>query len=317
MTALATLVTIGRYIIRFEARGKFYYDDLAHFVAWILMIGCCATFQDTYPSAQKIIGVADPPLDAIVAFRKHQFALTTLFVLSLWFVKFAFMFLYRLLFWASPMFQKLWWGVMISLLITVWVPLAGVLTGCGHPSDVFNPVMILPWFILRKVQMRTAKKLGIGAIFSVVLITIACDILRTIKSFDEGAFSDSSLYTFLEVTLAVIVSCLPIYRRLFRTRTKKRVQKHKPGAFAPIEMGDAEQQVFRGTSVTVCASDKQPRGLLAKLTGRPSADSIIKPLRSQKAKSERQPFAPLVLRSLPSVHLGSVGSHSVHADDLV
>ncbi|KAL9038384.1 MAG: hypothetical protein Q9180_003168 [Flavoplaca navasiana] len=69
-------------------------------------------------------------------------------------------------------------------------------------------------------------------------------------------------------------------------------------------MGDAEQQRFRGTSVTVCASDKQPKGLLAKLTGRPSVDSIIKPLRSQKAKSERQPFAPLVLRSLPShLHL--------------
>ncbi|KAL9023322.1 MAG: hypothetical protein Q9180_008283 [Flavoplaca navasiana] len=177
--------------------------------------------------------------------------------------------------------------------------------------------MILPWFILRKVQMRTAKKLGIGAIFSVVLITIACDIPRTIKSFEEGAFSDYSLYTFLKITLAVIVSCLPIYWRLFRSRTKKRLQKHKSGAFAPIGIGDAEQQGFRGTSLTVCASDKQLKGLLAKLTGRPSADSIIKPLRSQKAKSERQPFAPHVLRSLPSVNLGSVGSHSVQADELV
>ncbi|KAL8652573.1 MAG: hypothetical protein Q9226_004210 [Calogaya cf. arnoldii] len=213
MAAVATLITVGRYIIRYEALRKFYYDDLAHLLAWALMVGCCATMQDTFPSAQKLIGVSDPPLDAVVAFRKHQYALTTLF--------------------------------------------------------------------------------------------------------DEGLFADSSLYTFLEVTLAVIVSCLPVYRRLFRGRTKGKMQKHTAGAFAPIDIGDTERQALRGTSVTVCTSDKRPGGLLPKLTRRHSSDTVPKRPGNEASRTGRHSFTPIVLQSLPSVHLGSLGSKSVHADDLV
>ncbi|KAL8872274.1 MAG: hypothetical protein Q9174_002070 [Haloplaca sp. 1 TL-2023] len=86
--------------------------------------------------------------------------------------------------------------------------------------------MALPWYVIRRVQISRAKKLGLVAIFSVVLITIACDILRTIKSIDQGAFSDSALYTFLEVTLAVIVSTLPTYRVLLRSKSRKNIPAH-------------------------------------------------------------------------------------------
>ena len=103
------------------------------------MIGCCAVFQDTFPSAEHIVGNLEPPQDAVVAFRKHQEALTMLFILSLWSVKLAFMFLYRLLFWASPIFRKLWWGVMAILIVTVWVPIAGNLTSCGPVSKIYDP----------------------------------------------------------------------------------------------------------------------------------------------------------------------------------
>lgn len=103
------------------------------------MIAYSAVTQATFSSAEQLLSVASPPADAVVSFRKHQEALTMLFILSLWFVKFAFMFLYRLLFWASPTFQKLWWGVMVILLITVWVPIAGNLTDCGPVSRIYDP----------------------------------------------------------------------------------------------------------------------------------------------------------------------------------
>lgn len=103
------------------------------------MVGCCAVFQDTFASAEQIQGNQNPPPDAVVAFRKHQEALTMLFILSLWAVKVAFMFLYRMLFWASPIFRRLWWAVMVILIVTVWVPIAGNLTGCGPVSKIYDP----------------------------------------------------------------------------------------------------------------------------------------------------------------------------------
>ena len=139
MAGAATLVTAGRYVIRYHVRRSFYWDDLAHLWGWILMIACCAVFQDTFGIAESTVGNPKPPPDAVVAFRKHQEALTMLFIFSLWAVKVAFMFLYRLLFWASPVFQRLWWGVMVVLLITVWVPIAGNLTSCGPVSKIYDP----------------------------------------------------------------------------------------------------------------------------------------------------------------------------------
>lgn len=139
MVGVATLITIGRYAIRFHVRRKFYYDDLAHLLAWMLMIGCCAVFQDTFSSAGKIMGVTDPPQDAVIDFRKHQEALTMLFILCMWSVKLAFMFSYRLLFWASPIFRRLWWGVMAILIVTVWIPIAGNLTDCGPVPHIYDP----------------------------------------------------------------------------------------------------------------------------------------------------------------------------------
>lgn len=141
------------------------------------------------------------------------------------------------------------------------------LIGTRHPrrgmsSADENTVTIVPPLIVQRVQMRPAKKLALGALLSVVPITLARNILRSIESFGDGAFADSSLYTFVEVTSAVIVPCRPIHRGLPRGQTKKSVQTHTPRAFAPVDIGDAERQGLRSTSVTVCCSDRRPQGYL-------------------------------------------------------
>ncbi|CAL8583636.1 hypothetical protein XPA_009257 [Xanthoria parietina] len=113
-----------------------------------------------------------------------------------------------------------------------------------------NTVTIVLPLIVHKVQMTPAEKLALGAIFSVVLITFARSILRSIESFREGASADSSPYTYLELAR-------PIHRGLPRGQTK-----HTPRAFAPLDIGDTEQQGSRSTSVTVCCSDRRPQGYL-------------------------------------------------------
>lgn len=174
-------------------------------------------------------------------------------------------------------------------------------------------VMTLPWYIIRKIQISTAKKVGIGAVFSVVLIIIACDILRTVKSFDQGAFSDSALYSFLEVTLAVIVSCLPIYRALFRASKKGGASKNAGGAFIPI----SQQRTLIATNAPIPSPDERRQATRARRSWRPSSKLFQNKRRNTEPKSDKQHLTPLRLQELPSVHLGSVGRSSVDASSLV
>ncbi|KAL8958923.1 MAG: hypothetical protein Q9183_005741 [Haloplaca sp. 2 TL-2023] len=332
----ATLFTIGRYAIRYRVKRSFYWDDLAHLFAWILMIGCCAVIQNALPNAEIIVDSSSPPPDTVLAFRKQQLALTLLFILSLWGVKFAFMFLYRLLFWASTTFRKLWWCAMAILLVTVWVPVAANLTLCGPTSDSFNPeaceahvahqnltnqyvcgvhvgtdliVMALPWYVIRKVQTSRARKIGLAAIFSVVFITIACDILRTIKSVDQGAFSDSALYTFLEVTLAVIVSTLPTYRKLLSSKSRKDVPAHHSEELTKSK-GGYRQRLWKAPRSTT-SQEKRAWSSFRTLS---SWKRSKRTASSDEVDSGRVQDLPL---ELPPVHLSGFSRGSTRVNSLV
>ena len=73
--------------------------------------------------------------------------------------------------------------------------------------------MASPIWQLWKLQMATAKKLALGALFSLATIDVIFDILRTINSVDGGAVALDTVWDVLEPCVAVIVSCLPVYRR--------------------------------------------------------------------------------------------------------
>lgn len=179
-----------------------------------------------------------------------------------------------------------------------------------------NAVMILPWYIIRKIQINLAKKVGLAAIFSVGLITIACDILRTIKSFSEALFSDSSLYTFLEVTLAVIVSCLPIYRALLRDKPKEKANKGIGDAFTPMDE-TSKRRMLTSSRPAAHDSNMEGKGGLAKYAQRLSTDFFQRQRRDKRLESEEQHLASHTLQGLPSIQLGSISWKSVDVSSLV
>ncbi|KAL8661098.1 MAG: hypothetical protein Q9202_005912 [Teloschistes flavicans] len=72
--------------------------------------------------------------------------------------------------------------------------------------------------MIRRLQMTWAKKISLAAVFGVVLITVAIDIIRTVQSLNPRAGVYSWLYFMLEASFAVIVSCLPTYKSLLRKR---------------------------------------------------------------------------------------------------
>ena len=71
------------------------------------------------------------------------------------------------------------------------------------------------------LSMRTSQKLAVSVICSLALITIAFEVVRTVKLYQES-FVLTNLYSYLEFEIAIIVSMLPTYRFLISNSEKNR-----------------------------------------------------------------------------------------------
>ena len=110
--------------------------------------------------------------------------------------------------------------------------------------------------MLRRLQIELVQKLGLGIIFSVVLVTIALDILRTYETYAGGAFGvfpSDALCTLLEVGFAVIVGCVPTYRALFGMKKRKTSSTSR---LAPTSKTNASRQIEDGWGSEKATVDK-------------------------------------------------------------
>ena len=82
-------------------------------------------------------------------------------------------------------------------------------------------VMALPLSMVWGIQLRKSQKLVLAGIFSLGSVVAIFDILRTVESLDSGTFSGVALWSSLEVTMAVIVGSLPLYRALLSNKGRK------------------------------------------------------------------------------------------------
>ena len=81
--------------------------------------------------------------------------------------------------------------------------------------------MVLPIPTLWNLNMHRSRKIAVGAIFFLAWVTIAFDILRLAKSETHSGTLLETLYTSLQVEVAVIVSALPSYRVIWSTDSKR------------------------------------------------------------------------------------------------
>ena len=143
LTGISIALTVGRYTIRWLNSRKFHWDDLAHFVALSVLIAHGVTNQIT-SNAKGELATAnatkgeDP--NQLLHLYYHVRYLNTinncLLYLVFWVVKFAFLLFYRFLFETSAPFRKAWWAVTAFVLLTFWVPIAGVLATCANVNDI-------------------------------------------------------------------------------------------------------------------------------------------------------------------------------------
>ncbi|KAL8797266.1 MAG: hypothetical protein Q9195_000419, partial [Heterodermia aff. obscurata] len=256
LTGVASALSAGRYAIRGYNSRRLYWDDLVHLLALLVLIAHGVTNELSLHSKATIASaktaVPKPSNARLLDLYQHNQKLSRVnncfLYLVFWTVKLSFLLLYRILFNTSAPFRKAWWVVLGLTLLTFWVPIAGVLSTCVDKHTVAEykacnsngpariakleyscalnvitdlAIMALPWWMIKDLKIDRFQKIGLALLFSVAIVCVVMDIVRTIEAVAEH----QALYTIIEINLVVIISCLPTYRALlaiFRRRKSRR-----------------------------------------------------------------------------------------------
>ncbi|MCJ1478831.1 hypothetical protein MMC13_007515 [Lambiella insularis] len=255
LTGIAAGFTIARFSIRlYISRGSFtkwsLMDDISHSLSLIFLVVHGFTNTNAVIAKNNLTALvaAEPPAptaEVLLNYRyrwKENIINDVFLYLTLWLVKFSFLFFYRQLFDISTGFRKAWWVVMVFTFITLWVPLGGIFGVCAGANTeadwyacnaLVNPVraqrleytcgiivasdlaiMGLPLWMLHRMKLRPLQRAGLAFVFSFATVIVAIDILRTA----ESIAGNQVLYIILEINFSVIIACLPTFRALFNLK---------------------------------------------------------------------------------------------------
>ena len=142
------------------------------------------------------------------------------------------------------------------------------------------------------LQLRQSQKVVLAGIFSLASVVAIFDILRTVESLQSGTFSGVALWSSLEVTMAVIVASLPLYRVLLSSKGRKSLLSRSGLMGRYRDMSDGGQ-----TGVERKGSDdksSQPP------TSKPSVSTFRDDLETQSLAS---PFHGAQQKHFPLAHL--------------
>ncbi|MCJ1414658.1 hypothetical protein MMC32_000985 [Xylographa parallela] len=195
-------------------------------------------------------------------FLKVQFAIIVLFWTTLWAVKWSFLMYYRKLFVGLPgHMQHCWWGVVVFSVLAYlgcWVtqllsctPISTYFDdNCQTPRDIYISnlslyyamgvdvvcdilIMALPLRLLWGLKVNLQQKIALAAIFSLGFIIIAFAVVRVVETgatFKHVNPMWLALWSMIEASVAVIVSCLPSFRALFSSRSASNYKDHTPSS---------------------------------------------------------------------------------------
>ncbi|KAL8920775.1 MAG: hypothetical protein Q9208_006105 [Pyrenodesmia sp. 3 TL-2023] len=223
LTSLAILLSAGRFAIRYATAGRFHWDDASHLVSLLLLIGLAATYTSGFPYSVRIARInrkeeeAPPLTDPFYhTYLQLRLTVTLLVFMVLWSVKATFLIFYRLLFSVSRLFMLMWWAAVALTFATFWVCIGSTFTLCGSASDLYDFKKCSSPKALQDI--RTTYKYWCALNVGTDLVVAIVDILRTVESLESGTFSGVALWSSLEVTVAVIVASLPLYRALLTSK---------------------------------------------------------------------------------------------------
>ncbi|KAL5114927.1 hypothetical protein ACEQ8H_007174 [Pleosporales sp. CAS-2024a] len=221
LTIIAFLLTAGRFAIHWRKNRKLRWDDWLNALALVFLITLVAIFEVYVPIEYNAIlyskGLSNRPPTNLEVLRDMKLNIATLilFFLVIYSVKASFLALYWEIFEVSSRFRIAWFVLAGYMGAAFVVTLITIFTRCGPAKDFANLVMILPTAMLTRLHMGAVHKIGLAAVFALVLVIVAMDILRTVYTLDmdlKQGQDANALWGSLEPTMAVIVCALPCYR---------------------------------------------------------------------------------------------------------
>ncbi|KAF2638105.1 hypothetical protein P280DRAFT_91111 [Massarina eburnea CBS 473.64] len=246
-TTLALLLTLGRFHIHWRKNRHFGWDDYFNGLALIFLLGFTITYQLFVPIEYNAelyalgLGGKRPTHQDVALDRKLNVANIVLFFCTIYAVKASFLALYWQMFEVSTKFRIAWILVSVYTVVSFLASFLAIFWNCGSPEhfledgycgqqgselatrilsvwcslNIFGDLllMVIPLVMLSRMLMPTSQKLGIAFIFSLVLITIVFDTLRTVftLSLRTDFIDENAVWSLLEPTIGVIVCALPCY----------------------------------------------------------------------------------------------------------
>lgn len=260
----------GRFRIRLKRNGL-KLDDVFNGLALVALIAFSAVNQVRLDFPDGAYSASQYSTLYTYALIQGMLGWVTLYL-----VKASFLTLCQSIFGTLRTFRRVWWIVTIYTFITFWPIVFSQVWQCGDPSHPINGwsclsiantedvdsiestttkygqtttyialafhissdllIMIMPLPVIRRLQISKAQKIGITAVFGLVLVDIVMGVLRNSMVICEYSHPDliplgsascltvAAIMSVCEPCIAVVVCALPAYGVLLPTIHKRRNQ---------------------------------------------------------------------------------------------
>ncbi|MCJ1356208.1 MAG: hypothetical protein MMC33_006202 [Icmadophila ericetorum] len=257
---LSGLLTIARTIFRFRKFGRIYTEDIFLFIALLSLAAGTGVFYATIDGLVYEAGINGHTITPGPDFP-HNYATidvkidtcVSLFWLSIFAVKFSFLFFFRRLIDGMSKLKIWWWFCMVVCVpcavanaISSWIICADykesglqtcanarsirgqtVTLDYGFSFDILTDLLVisLPILILRKARLQMRHKLVLGIMLCLSFFLILIAIFRYISTQQTiagiWAFMWYLFWHDVQACVAIILVCATAFRTLFLSSTTK------------------------------------------------------------------------------------------------
>ncbi|XP_014550861.1 hypothetical protein COCVIDRAFT_114401 [Bipolaris victoriae FI3] len=263
MLILTSLFILSRVILQIAKRRPFGLPDFFIYFAFVLFVSMWTCYIAVIPTMFRIFDVLEGlirPYPTMMGdagrLLRHITAAQMLFYTLLFTVKMSLLTLYRKILVGLPViYDRIWWGT-VAFCILSWI--GSIFTSiftcndlkekfsrgrcAGTPDEqqriIFSlyfaysvdvatdlAIMILPLFLIWKLQMPRKRKIGIFILFGSGFVCIAFATLRVVQvGVDRRGKTTIPeldwllLWTVVECAMAVVIGCSPAFTGLIRKR---------------------------------------------------------------------------------------------------
>ncbi|KAJ5329399.1 hypothetical protein N7452_009789 [Penicillium brevicompactum] len=256
LTVISFFSVLFRVYVQLASFHRLLIDDFLVISAWIIILSAAIIWQVKGKILYELyaISAGEKPfsldfLPRYNVFMRYNAPFQILFYTGLWCIKFSFMaFFYRLC--SKVKAFRIWWFVVFFCTASVYIACIGdieykcslggieyIITQCPQlhhihyenrsfwanaAGDIVTDLMILsiPFLVLWNTKISRRKKLILLSMFSATLVIMVSAVIRVAvgMEYDRQINIDwLCFWSFIEVDIAIIVSCVPSLRQLFIT----------------------------------------------------------------------------------------------------